>query len=250
MNDQSVEKLSARAERYHPVTVQVPGDHMTHRQATTFVMNALANWYNLALHWPGQIEIANSNPIFDATSIPILAAFDNCHRHNDEIYKELCSQRPAGSQWGEWIPGSGSEWAAIHWSEVAYSEMPEGSAIYGCRYFRTTDPRLLKGAVEHVGLSPELDRSRIRGMVLNSHGWSLVTDEELPRKPATEAWLILGSTQYRPTREKPEIPMFPYTAFPGRMAATVPPDWDGDISKLDLATVPYVVKHIPLEERY
>lgn len=157
------------------------------------------------------------------------------------VQRTFYRQRSYGSQWGRHIPASVYAWAAgLVWREMPADQLPPGTAKPECRYFKTNDCGLLDGAVEHVGLSTELPRGKVFS-VRDGHGWALATTQELPKRSATEAWLVLG----------PAFPddktLVPYTAFPGRMAAAVPADWDGDLAKLDLETVPYGVKYVSPE---
>lgn len=175
----------------------------------------------------------------DETTYAVKAAFLNGVVNRPDHTSGLFRQRPAGSQWGRYVPPNPDAWAALAWREVPHDQLPPRAANPTCRYFKTNDPALLDGAVEHVGLSTDIPR----GQVFSSrgpHGWQLVTATELPRRCATEAWLVLGPAGR-------DAGLIPWTAFPGRMAAAPPPDWDGDLSKLNLEEVPYGVKYVSPE---
>lgn len=167
-----------------------------------------------------------------------MGAFNHAHRVNPNHVAGFYKQRPNGSQWGT-VPPSPSSWAVLGWEEVDYDAMPPGTALAGCRYFRSTHPILIDGSVEHVGLSSELDRERVFLVTGGPHGPYLATTQELPQKPATEAWLILGPAGGG------DMNYVPWTAFPGRMAAAIPPTTE-KIEELDL-TRPYAVKYISKE---
>jgi len=168
----------------------------------------------------------------------VRAAFEYLERVNAYRYKTFFRQRPAGSQWGI-IPPSPNAWAVLDWVEVPASELPAGTTMPGCRYFRTTLPLMICDAVEQIGLSTEIPHDKIFLVKGGSHGPYLATLEELPKKPATEAWLVM-----RPAG-KEDSTFVPWTAFPGRIAATIPPATQ-DIKELDLSQ-PYAVKHVSKE---
>lgn len=176
-----------------------------------------------------------------SAGVTISDAFHHGLMVNEKHVRGFYTQRPHGSQWGRHIPGSVSAWAAgVAWRRVPHDQLPPGTANPACQYFKTNDPALLNGAVEHVALSTMLDRSLIHAGA-GPHGRYLYTTQELPKCSATEAWLILGPA----AKDDPKL--IPWTAFPGRMAAAPPPDWDGDLQKLDLENVPYGVRYISPE---
>lgn len=165
-------------------------------------------------------------------------AFTYLEKANGHHYKTFFRQRPAGSQWGV-IPPSPNAWAHLDWVEVPASELPAGTTLPGCRYLRSTLPLLIRDAVEQIGLSTEIPHDKIFLVKGGSHGPYLATLEELPKKPATEAWLVLGPAG------KEDSTLVPWTAFPGRMAATIPPTTES-IEQVDL-NLPYAVKHVSKE---
>lgn len=166
-------------------------------------------------------------------------AFKYLERVNAHHYKTFFRQRPAGSQWGV-VPPSPDAWAVLDWVEVDPATLPAGTTLPGCRYFRSTLPLLICDAVEQIGLSCELDRSKIFLVPgTDSHGPYLATTQEIPKKPATEAWLVMGPAS------KEDSTFVPWTAFPGRMAATIPAT-TRLIEELDLSR-PYAVKYISKE---
>jgi hypothetical protein len=73
-----------------------------------------------------------------------------------------------------------------------------------------------------------MDRSKIF-LVKNGYvGPYLATTEPLEKKPATEAWLVMGPTS------KTDSTFVPWTAFPGRIAAPIPPATE-QIEEIDLS---------------
>lgn len=229
----------------HEVSVHVDGtDDQT--QAAEIVRQALEK-YGCQARIETVYRVAVSHlPRFPRDVLTAAAVIADAFHHSlkvmpTHVQHTFYRQRRGGSQWGRHIPTSVHAWAeAIAWREVPHDQLPPGTAKPECRYFKTNDCGLLDGAVEHVGLSTDVPRGKIFS-VNGAHGWGLMTTQELPKQCATEAWLILG----------PAFPddktLVPYTAFPGRMAAAPPADWDGDLAKLDLETVPYGVKYVSPE---
>lgn len=165
-------------------------------------------------------------------------AFKYLERVNPKHHATFFRQRPFGSQWGL-IPPTKEAWAVCGWEEVPADQLPAGTALPVCKYYRTRLPLLLVDAVEHVALAPAFDRTKIFLVPGGSHGPYLATTEELPKLPATEAWLILGPAS------KDDGTLVPWTAFPGQMAATIPAHVE-KIEDLDL-TKPYAVKYVSKE---
>lgn len=230
----------------HEVMVQVVGAaDQTH--AAAVVQDALKQYGCQArVETVYRVEVTELPPFLPTqprtgAAEAIAAAFRHGLQVNAEHVLGFYRQRPAGSQWGRHIPSSVLAWSCgVDWREVPHDQLPTGAGKSFCRYFKTNDPALLDGAVEHVALSTQIPRGEIQS-TQGEHGWQLVTRLPVPKASATEAWLVLG-----PAGPKdPEL--IPWTAFPGRMAAAPPPGWDGDLSKLDLEETPYGVKFQPPE---
>ncbi len=163
-------------------------------------------------------------------------AFAYCQKVNPKHYETLIKQRPAGSQWGRLIPWSPDTWSVLGWWEAhPDADLPPGTYNPACRYFISEHLLLVDGAVEHVARSTSFKPADLR-LAQGVHGPELITTTPLPQFPAHKAWLILGPAS------KEDSTLVPWTAFPGEMAAPVPPGTT-DIAQLDTARVPYAVKY-------
>lgn len=173
----------------------------------------------------------------------VAGAFRYCERVNAAHAATFYRQRPAGSQWGQIIPSSPDVWAVMGWHELDPYCLPRGTTLPGCRYFRSTNPLLLAGAVEHIGRSGAsgIHSDKIFFVsATDSHGPSLGTHEPIPQKPARAAHLVLGPA----AKDDPNL--IPWTAFPGEVSVPIPPEATS-LDGIDFYCEDYAVKYYPKE---
>jgi hypothetical protein len=150
-------------------------------------------------------------------------AFSNAARMNPDHFATLFGQRTSGSQWGSWIPMKPEDYInpLNGFEHVKAEDLPPGCHISGCLYFRSANPRVLKGAIEQVAALnelPEKDRQKVR-VEMGEHGPVLMMDDHLPIRTAKEAWLIIAPF----SRDRPDL-LISWKAFPGRLVAEIDPE--------------------------
>jgi hypothetical protein len=134
-------------------------------------------------------------------------AFSNAARMNPDHFATLFGQRTSGSQWGSWIPMKPEDYInpLNGFEHVKAEDLPPGCHISGCLYFRSANPRVLKGAIEQVAALnelPEKDRQKVR-VEMGEHG------------PV----LIIAPF----SRDRPDL-LISWKAFPGRLVAEIDPE--------------------------
>ena len=151
---------------------------------------------------------------------------------SDPDWLQAIINRPAGSQWGR-ILESWSEIASLKWRRLALEERVDRLHLPQCIYYHhisTEDDSPPTGldlrATENMKLLSEFegDFSSIQ-LVDGAHGLELVSELVEPT-PTREAWLIIG-----PKRGELYPPSVVWTAYPGRIAASVTKHklWDGSL---------------------
>ncbi len=139
--------------------------------------------------------------------------------------RTLVGQRKHGSQWGQVVPLQLEDYLFPLWEVVPNTDLLPGTFHPSCLYFRTTDPTFLDDAVECVSALNALpEQLKVRVHVANGdHGpqFVLPADVVLPKKPAEEAWLILGPVSDEDKR------LMIWTAYPGRLLRALDADIEG-----------------------
>jgi hypothetical protein len=172
----------------------------------------------------------------------VRGAFELCSRINPEHLSTLWGQRRYGSQFGNWFPLRIEDVLdpMTGFELVPHSQLPNGTAMTGCLYFRTKAPHVIHNAIEQVAALNALPPEMQQGVEITygDHGPRLVTDRPLEIKPAEEVWLILGPVSGDDSR------LIPYTFIVGQLLCGWNTETDGPIPSIQtlIATrKPYAV---------
>lgn len=148
----------------------------------------------------------------------------------------LLGERTMGSKWGREM--TRDLLVSLPWEQVP-SEGP--NMLPFCQYFRLGAEAMgehFPGSSQRCEPSSKLPRESIRvveathddardGSGIRVH--DLVSDQ-VKERSCSEAWLIVG-----PASKEDQTPVV-WTLFPGELFGRLPPEWDGDLDKLDLSS--------------